>query len=96
MTGDKEVTVKFKQAKSFHVPAQYKTIADAIKAASDHGDKIVVSAGTYRTHSLDFGGKAITLASEHPDDPCSRRAHDHRLRSSGGRSSSRAAKDPTP
>jgi hypothetical protein len=71
VNADREVTVKFKQAKSFHVPAQYKTIADAIKAASDHGDKIVVSAGTYRTHSLDFGGKAITLASEHPDDPCS-------------------------
>jgi hypothetical protein len=69
ISGNKDVTVKFKQGRSFYVPAQYKNIADAIKAASSHGDKVIVGAGTYHTNSLDFAGKALTVSSEHPDDP---------------------------
>jgi hypothetical protein len=67
--GDKEVTVQFRQPKTLKVGEQYHSISAAIQAASDHGDKIVVSAGVYYTSGLDFQGKAITLASEHPDDP---------------------------
>jgi hypothetical protein len=67
---DKEVIVTFRQPKSLHVPGQYPTIGDAINAAYDHGDKVIVSAGTY-PGGYDFQGKAITVASEHPDDPAS-------------------------
>ncbi|MBA7602382.1 hypothetical protein ES703_09471 [subsurface metagenome] len=66
---DKDVTVLFRQPKSLHVPGQYPDIGVAINAAYSHGDKIVVSAGTYYG-GYDFMGKAITIASEHPDDPC--------------------------
>ncbi|MHC4737138.1 MAG: DUF7901 domain-containing protein, partial [Planctomycetota bacterium] len=38
-------------------------------AAYDHGDKIVVAAGTYGG-GYDFMGKAITIASLKPEDPC--------------------------
>jgi len=69
MDSDKEVTVLFRQPKSLHVPGQYEDVQPAIKAAYDHGDKIIVSPGTYRG-LYDFMGKAITIASEHPDDPC--------------------------
>ena len=95
MTADTEVTVRFKQARTLDVPAQYKTIAAAIKAARTHGDKIIVNAGTYRTHSLDFDGKAITVASEHPDDPAAWRGRSSIAQNSGGPSSSRRAKDRT-
>jgi len=67
---DKEVTVLFRQPKSLHVPGQYQSIGQAINAAHGHGDKIIVSAGSYYG-GYDFMGKAITIASEHPDDPCS-------------------------
>ncbi len=70
MDSDKDVTVLFRQPNSLHVPGQYQSIGQAINAAYDHGDKIVVSAGTY-PGGYDFMGKAITIASEHPDDPCS-------------------------
>jgi len=66
---DTEVTVKFREPKSLRVPAQYPSIALAVEAASDHGDKIVVDRGTYTTSSIDFQGKAVTLASQNPDDP---------------------------
>ncbi|MEJ2703019.1 MAG: S8 family serine peptidase, partial [Sedimentisphaerales bacterium] len=66
---DKNVTVLFRQPKSLHVPGQYPTIGAAIDAAYTHGDKVIVSAGSY-SGSFDFQGKAITVASEHPDDPC--------------------------
>ncbi|MHC4806488.1 MAG: S8 family serine peptidase, partial [Planctomycetota bacterium] len=66
---DRDVTVLFRQPKSLHVPGQYPSIGSAINAAYNHGDKIVVSAGTY-FGGYDFMGKAITIASEHPDDPC--------------------------
>ena len=67
--GNKEVIVSFRQPKSLHVPGQYRSIHEAVNAASDHGDKIVVGAGIHRVNSIDFQGKAITVASEHPDDP---------------------------
>ena len=68
MDSDKDVTILFRQPKSLHVPGQYQSIGSAIDAAYTHGDKIVVSAGTY-FGGYDFMGKAITIASEHPDDP---------------------------
>ncbi len=68
MDSDKDVTVIFRQPKSLLVPGQYPSIGAAIDASYDHGDKIVVSAGTY-FGGYDFQGKAITIASEHPDDP---------------------------
>lgn len=70
MDSNKEVTVMFRQPKSLHVPGQYHDIGSAIEAAHTHGDKVIVSAGVYNG-SFDFMGKAITVASEHPDDPCS-------------------------
>ena len=69
MDSDKEVTVEFRQPKSLYVPGQHRTISGAIIDAYKHGDKIIVAAGTYLESSLDFDGKAITIASEHPDDP---------------------------
>lgn len=69
MTSDKEVTVTFRRPKSLHVPGQYATIAQAVEAAYTHGDTIIVSPGTY-FGPIDFKGKAITIASERPDDPC--------------------------
>jgi hypothetical protein len=52
--------------------AEYHAIQDALDAAVD-GDVIWVADGTYtgeRNHNLNFGGKAVTLASEpgEPDD----------------------------
>ncbi|MHC4595332.1 MAG: S8 family serine peptidase, partial [Planctomycetota bacterium] len=70
MDSDKDVTVLFRQPKSLHVPGQYPSIGAAINAAYSHGDKIVVSPGTY-SGGYDFMGKAMTIATEHPDDPCS-------------------------
>ncbi len=70
MDSNKEVAILFRQPKSLHVPGQYTSIDSAIDAAYNHGDKIVVSAGTY-SGGYDFQGKAITIASEHPDDPAS-------------------------
>ena len=68
---NRTVTVSFRQPKSFFVPSEepYHTIGSAINAARP-GDEIVVSAGTYFEWNLNFRGKAITIASEHPDDPC--------------------------
>ena len=69
MDGDKEISVLFRQPKSLHVPGQYLTIEAAIENAHSHGDKIIVSPGTYYG-GYDFQGKAITISSERPDDPC--------------------------
>jgi len=52
------------------VPFPYRTIQAAIAAASD-GDTIVVHPGTYRgngNRDIDFGGKAVTVRSEDPDE----------------------------
>lgn len=70
MNSDKEVTVVFRRPKNLHVPGQYRSIQEAVQAAYPHGDKIIVSAGTY-FGGIDFQGKAVTIASERPDDPCS-------------------------
>ena len=67
---NKVVTVSFRMPQEFRVPGQYPTIAEAMAAAADHGDKVIVGAGVYRTTGLDFDGKALTVASERPDDPC--------------------------
>jgi predicted outer membrane repeat protein len=66
---DTEVTVRFRKPKSLLVPSQYHSIVLAVDAANDHGDTIVVDRGTHTANSIDFQGKAITLASQHPDDP---------------------------
>ncbi|NIR67466.1 MAG: S8 family serine peptidase [candidate division Zixibacteria bacterium] len=66
---DKDVTVTFRVPRAFHVPAPFPTIQEAINYAYDHGDKIVVSYGTWDGGN-DFMGKAITIASVRPDDPC--------------------------
>ncbi len=69
MNSDKEVTVIFRRPRSLHVPGQYLSISQAIEAAYPHGDTILVGPGTY-SGGNDFDGKAITIVSEHPDDPC--------------------------
>ncbi|MGD8500535.1 MAG: hypothetical protein PVJ86_07795, partial [Phycisphaerales bacterium] len=48
-------------------PANFDNILEAINF-SQHGDKIVVKAGTYE-QNISFNGKAVTLASEDPNDP---------------------------
>jgi len=86
MDSDKEVTVTFRFPNNFIVPSEgFWDIQDALDACYDHGDTVVVQAGTYTPinytsviidanyyyfYGYDFGGKAITLSSEHPDDPC--------------------------
>ena len=49
-------------AETINVPGDYATIQGAINASSD-GDVIAVAAGTYYEHSLNPGGKAITIGS---------------------------------
>ena len=53
------------------VPADYRTIEEAVKAAGD-GTHIVVDRGIHyvtATTGIDFQGKAITLMSANPGDP---------------------------
>ncbi|MHC4282598.1 MAG: S8 family serine peptidase [Planctomycetota bacterium] len=69
MDADKDVTVSFRWPDTFIVTESGPmTIQGAISAAYDHGDNIVVKAGEYYG-GYSFMGKAITIASEKPDDP---------------------------
>ncbi|MHC4566799.1 MAG: InlB B-repeat-containing protein, partial [Planctomycetota bacterium] len=70
MDSDKDVYVEFRQPKTLLVPGQFQSISQAVDAAHTHGDKIVVSPGEYFS-GVDFNGKALTIASERPDDPSS-------------------------
>ena len=49
-------------AATINVPGDQPTIAAAISASSN-GDTIAIAAGTYNEHSLNTGGKAITIGS---------------------------------
>ncbi len=54
------------------VPSQYATIQAAVNAAL-YGDVVVVEPGIHigaGNRNLDFGGKAITVRSVDPNDPC--------------------------
>ena len=49
-------------AETINVPSDHDTIQGAINASSN-GDTIAIAAGTYYEHSLNPGGKAITIGS---------------------------------
>ncbi|MBN1787601.1 MAG: right-handed parallel beta-helix repeat-containing protein [Sedimentisphaerales bacterium] len=54
------------------VPSQYTTIQSAINDCND-GDTVIIFPGTYTgsgNKNLDYGGRAITVRSINPDDPC--------------------------
>jgi subtilisin family serine protease len=69
MNDNNDVTVSFRESQALLVPAPYGSIQAAISAAYSHGDKIIVDPGEYYGGG-DFMGKAITIASRKPDDPC--------------------------
>jgi hypothetical protein len=57
---------------TYYVPDNYATIQAALNGAAA-GDEIIVRDGVYRgagNKDLDFGGKALTLRSEHGADRC--------------------------
>lgn len=54
------------------VPGEYSTIQAAINDCNN-GDTVIISPGTYTgagNCNIDFGGKAITVTSTNPQDPC--------------------------
>ncbi len=55
------------RAKEIHVPADYKTIQEAI-TASRNGDTVIVAPERYR-QNIEFLGRAITVRSTNPTDP---------------------------
>ncbi|MFH1615547.1 MAG: right-handed parallel beta-helix repeat-containing protein [Planctomycetota bacterium] len=71
MHTDRIVTVEYRQPRDIDVPGDYTSIERAIDEAMD-GDTIIVAPGEYTSGDLQFeiDGKAITLTSTNPDDPC--------------------------
>jgi parallel beta-helix repeat protein len=78
MNAHKEVTVRFYEPRMLDVPGDYTNIQVAINEAND-GDIVVIKPGIYdiRESSLPYeyeylyiSGKAITITSTNPDDPC--------------------------
>jgi len=72
MTGDKTVNVSYRTPQVLHVPGQHSSIQDAINN-SQNGDRIIISpriGNPYTSTNINPGGRAITISSEHPDDPC--------------------------
>ena len=73
----KEVEVEFYQPRMLDVPGDYTNIQLAISDAND-GDIVVIAPGTYSYEPaqhpdgdiLVINGKAITVTSVNPDDPC--------------------------
>lgn len=66
-----EVTL-FVHGGYLHVPEEFGTIQEAIDVAVD-GETVIVEPNTYTgpgNKNLDYGGKAITVRSIDPEDPC--------------------------
>lgn len=66
------VTLHVYDYHKLHVPSEFETIQEAIDTAQK-GAIIIVAPGTYTgtgNKNLDFGGKAITVRSIDPTDPC--------------------------
>jgi hypothetical protein len=72
---DRHVTVRFRPKRIIFVPQHYDTIEEAVEASAS-GDIVAVEPNTYYIdysrypEGIDFKGKAITLQSHYPDDPC--------------------------
>jgi hypothetical protein len=76
MDADRTVYVNIERIRDFHVPSDFHTIGAALRGLDPDGrttvrdgDSIIVSAGVYREHNLDFAGRAITISSTNPDNP---------------------------
>jgi len=68
----KKILVQLYNNAELLVPAQYASIQAAINAAID-GDTVVLAEGIYKgdgNRDIDFLGKAITVRSTNPSDPC--------------------------
>ncbi|MGD8499366.1 MAG: right-handed parallel beta-helix repeat-containing protein, partial [Phycisphaerales bacterium] len=77
MNSDKDVAVEFEQTRTLDVPGDYTDIWLAVADTND-GDTVVIAPGTYSfqpdDHPYDdvitIDGKAITITSANPEDPC--------------------------
>ncbi|MBN1391347.1 MAG: S8 family serine peptidase [Sedimentisphaerales bacterium] len=72
MNAHKEVSVQFYSPRILYVPGDYPSIQLAIDAASDR-DIVEISSAPqpYYTHlGFTINGKAVTITSSNPDDPC--------------------------
>ncbi len=81
------VTVEFEKdvINTLLVPADFRTIEDAVKAAGPGGNKIVLSRGTHVVtdpNGIDFQGKIITVMLPGSRESGDRGPDDHRLRGS--------------